>query len=512
MLATADSAVLVGLAAHPVRVEVEASRGIPAFDIVGLAEAAVRESRVRVKNALARVGVDIAEHRLVVNLAPADLRKHGTAFDLAIAIATLAALGVLPAEAFDGTVFLGELSLGGALLPLRGVVAHLLAARDRSVARVVIPAANAREAALLDGMEVLVASSLEDVFASLRGTTTLVRPMRGERTISRALVDDLADVRGQPAARRALEIAAAGGHNLLFIGPPGAGKSMLAKRLPGILPPMSAREALEVMAIHGVAGLSAERAAEGVRPFRAPHHSVSDVALVGGGERARPGEISLAHRGVLFLDELSEFKRSALEALRQPLEDGYVSVTRAVARATFPSRPMLVGATNPCPCGRRGDGYGACQCKPERYQAYRARLSGPLVDRLDLHVVLPAVDVLELRDAVPGEPTAAVRARVEAARRIQFERHESRTTSAELNAHLTTADMDRICRLDQAGASLLAKSVAKYRLSARAYTKVLKIARTVADLEGSAGVGAHHLAEAVSGRVLDRQEDRIAAA
>ncbi len=266
MLATADSAVLVGLAAHPVRVEVEASRGIPAFDIVGLAEAAVRESRVRVKNALARVGVDIAEHRLVVNLAPADLRKHGTAFDLAIALATLAALGVLPAEAIEGTVFLGELSLGGALLPLRGVVAHLLAARDRSVARVVIPAANAREAALLDGMEVLVAASLDDVVASVRGTATLVRPTRGERKVTRALVDDLADVRGQPCARRALEVAAAGGHNLLFIGPPGAGKSMLAKRLPGILPCMSAREALEVMAIHGVAGLSSERAADASAP------------------------------------------------------------------------------------------------------------------------------------------------------------------------------------------------------------------------------------------------------
>ncbi len=239
---------------------------------------------------------------------------------------------------------------------------------------------------------------------------------------------------------------------------------------------------------------------------------MSDVALVGGGDRARPGEISLAHRGVLFLDELSEFKRSALEALRQPLEDGYVSVTRAVARATFPSRPMLIGATNPCPCGRRGDGYGACQCKPERYQAYRARLSGPLVDRLDLHVVLPAVDVLELRNAEPGEPTSAVRARVELARRIQVERHERAVTSAELNAHLTTADMDRICRLDQAGATLLAKSVAKYRLSARAYTKVLKLARTVADLEGSVGVGVHHLAEAMSGRVLDRHDDRGAAA
>ncbi len=512
MLATAESAVLLGLCAHAVRVEVEASRGIPAFEIVGLAEPAVRESRVRVKNALARVGVDIAEHRLVVNLAPADLRKYGTAFDLAIAVATLAALGVVAPETLGSTLFLGELSLGGALLPLRGVIAHLLAARDRGAPHVVVPAANAREAALLEGVDVVVAASLEDVVGSLKGTSSLARPRRGVHVTARPVVEDLADVRGQPLARRALEVAAAGGHNLLFIGPPGAGKSMLAKRLPGILPPMNADEALEVMAIHGVAGLPSDRAAEGIRPFRAPHHTVSDVALVGGGERARPGEISLAHRGVLFLDELSEFRRSALETLRQPLEDGHVVVTRAASRATFPARPMLVGATNPCPCGRRGDGYGDCACKPDRLQAYRARLSGPLVDRLDIHVVLPSVDLLALRDAPPGETTAAVRARVEAARRIQRERYERRETSADLNAHLSPSDMDRVCALDTTAAAMLAKSVAKYRLSARAYTKVLRLARTVADLEGATPIAPRHLAEAIHARVLDRQEERVASA
>jgi magnesium chelatase family protein len=513
MLAIAECAALVGLVAHPIRVEVEASRGIPSFDIVGLVEPAVRESRVRVKNALARVGVDIAEHRLVVNLAPADLRKHGTAFDLAIAVATLAALGAVPPESLGATLFLGELSLGGALLPLRGAIAHLMSARDRGVPCVVVPAANTHEAALLEGLDVLVAGSLEDVVASLRGTSVLAPPRRGALAVpSASAIEDLRDVRGQPAARRALEVAAAGGHNLLFIGPPGAGKSMLAKRLPGLLPPMSPDEALEVSAIHGVAGLSVDRAALGVRPFRSPHHTVSDVALVGGGDRARPGEISLAHRGVLFLDELSEFRRSALEALRQPLEDGRVVVTRSAASATFPSRPMLVGATNPCPCGRRGEGTGACQCKPDRLLAYRARLSGPIVDRLDLHVVLPAVDVLAMRGTERGEGSAAVRARVEVARLVQRTRFERGETTADLNAHLGAADLEHVCALDGASASLLAKAVVKYRLSARAYTKVLRLARTIADLEGRGAIAPSHVAEAVAGRALDRQEEHSATA
>ena len=512
MLATAECAALLGLVAHPVRVEVEASRGIPAFEIVGLVEPAVRESRVRVKNALARVGVDIAEHRLVVNLAPADLRKHGTAFDLAIALATLAALDVIPLESLGATLFLGELSLGGALLPLRGAVAQLLAARDRSAPLVVLPEANAREAALLEGMDVLVARNLEEVVAWLRGTGDLARPKRGRLEKATVHVEDLCEVRGQPHARRALEVAAAGGHNLLFIGPPGAGKSMLAKRLPGILPPLAADEALEVMAIHGVAGLPAERAAAGVRPFRAPHHTVSDVALVGGGDRARPGELSLAHRGVLFLDELAEFRRTTLESLRQPLEDGHVVVTRAASRATFPARPMLVGATNPCPCGRRGEGNGGCLCKKDRFEAYRARLSGPIVDRLDLHVVLPPVDVLTLQRTEGGEPSAAVRARVEAARRIQRERFERRETRADLNAHLGARDAERVCSLDAQGAEFLAKAVGKYRLSARAYAKVLRLARTLADLEGRDAITVAHVAEAVAGRVLDRADPTPATA
>jgi magnesium chelatase family protein len=352
MLATAHSAVLVGLAAQPVRVEVQTTRGVPSFELVGLAEVAVRESRVRVKSSLAQLGVDISEYRLVVNLAPADVKKRGSAFDLAIALATLASLGLLPGAALGDTLFLGELSLDGTLHPLRGVVAHLLGARERGVARAVVPAANESEASLVDGIEVAIAENLAELVAALRGEGALVTvAARSERPIPMAC-DDLGDVRGQSSAKRALEVAAAGGHNLLFIGPPGAGKTMLARRLPGILPSLSREEALEVLAVQSVAGMLDGPRRIGERPFRAPHHTASEAALVGGGELARPGEVSLAHQGVLFLDELSEFRRGTLEALRQPLEDGFVTVSRAQMVATFPSRPMLIGATNPCPCGR----------------------------------------------------------------------------------------------------------------------------------------------------------------
>jgi magnesium chelatase family protein len=512
MLATALSATLVGLQAHPVRVEVEATRGPPFFELVGLAEAAVRESRVRVKSALAQVGVDIAECRVVVNLAPADVKKTGSGFDLAIAAAALGALGVAPRDALEGVLFIGELSLEGTVHPLRGILAHLLGARGRGIGRAVVPRANAGEAALVTGVDVRAVGSLRELVDALTGRSELPRAARGAEAPAEAPHDDLADVRGQFAARRAAEIAAAGNHNLLMIGVPGAGKTMIARRLPGLLPPLSTEEALEVMAIQSVAGVLREsRGLSLTRPFRAPHHTVSEVGLVGGGDGPRPGEVSLAHQGVLFLDELAEFRRSVLEALRQPLEDGIVTISRAHAKATFPARLLLVCATNPCPCGWQGDGSGRCACTPDRVRAYRSKMSGPLLDRIDVHVVLPPVEVAALQAMDPGEATAAVRRRVERARAIQRDRATRREVASPTNASLSPRDLDRIALPCAAGARLLSSAVERLALSARAYGKVLRVARTIADLEGATAIAPTHFAEAIGLRVLDRRAVAAAA-
>ena len=512
MLATALGATLVGLQAHLVRVEVEATRGPPFFELVGLAEAAVRESRVRVKSALAQVGVDLAECRIVVNLAPADVRKTGSGFDLAIAVAAAGALGAVPRDALAGVLFIGELSLEGSVQPLCGLLPQLLGARARGVRRAVVPRANASEAALVDGLAVRTVGCLRELVESLCKGVDLPAAQRAPEVTTEAAFDDLAEVRGQLAARRALEIAAAGNHNLLMIGPPGAGKTMLARRLPSLLPPMSTEEALEVTAIHSVAGLlSASRGLSRMRPFRSPHHTVSEVGLVGGGPGPRPGEVSLSHHGVLFLDELAEFRRAALEALRQPLEEGFVTISRARSKAVFPARLLLACAMNPCACGWLGDGSNRCGCTADQVRSYRSKMSGPLLDRIDIHVVLPPVEVSALQRPGGGEASADVRRRVERARAVQSQRMARGEVLAGTNASLRPRDLERVAALCSDGARLLAAAVERLPLSARAYGKVLRVARTIADLAGDGAVRPAHVAEAIALRVLDRGFAAVAA-
>jgi magnesium chelatase family protein len=505
MLAQVMSGAIVGVEALLVRVEVDFGRGLPTMSVVGLAESAVREGRERVIAALANSGYSVPPRRITVNLAPADLRKEGSAYDLPLAIGLLVASGTIAGSRVADTCMVGELGLDGTVRPVRGVLPIAARCREEGIRTIVVPPDNRREAGVVDGLNVLAPHTLQDLVSHLRGKRAIPPSIFAEPAPV-AVYDpgvDLADVRGQGPARRALEIAAAGGHNLLFIGPPGSGKSMLARRMPTVLPDPTRAEALEITTVYSVAGhLGREQGLLARRPFRAPHHTVSDAGLVGGGSPPRPGEVSLAHRGVLFLDELPEFRRHVLDALRQPLEDGCVRIGRARHTVKYPARVLLVAAMNPCPCGFYGAGDARCICHPGQIARYRARISGPLLDRIDLHIEVVVPTARQLGDPQQAESSEAVRARVFAA--VQRQRMRLGDAFGN-NADMSPREIRRHCALDERGETLLRAAFTRLGLSARAYHRILRVARTIADLSGSERISGAHVAEAIQYRSLDRR-------